>query len=161
MKIGVSGHQNLGSTERTAWVRNRIISQLTTKRFSVGVSSLAAGADQLFAEVVLELGKHLEVVIPCHGYEASFKKTQFAKQFRSLKQKASECYLLNFQAPSEEAFYQAGCRIVDMSDFMLFVWNGKPSKGIGGTADIVAYAEQANRPYVRINPSEAPMSLAS
>ena len=160
MKIGVSGHQDLGSIERTAWIRNRIVSELSTRPFSSGVSSLAAGADQLFAEVVLEIGKNLEVVIPCHGYEATFKKTQIVELFRSLKRKASQCYLLEFKAPSEEAFYRAGCRIVDMSDLMLFVWNGEPSKGLGGTADIVAYADQSNRPYVRINPTEAPTSLA-
>ena len=73
MKIGISGHQNLGSMNVVDWVRAQIKDELTKRDFSSGVSSLAEGADQLFAEVVLTLGKLLEVIIPCHNYESAFK----------------------------------------------------------------------------------------
>src|SRR5207248_297203 len=129
MKIGISGHQDLGTTEVVNWVRAQITGELTKRDFVSGVSSLADGADQLFAEVVLALGKPLEVVIPCHGYEAAFTDPLAAQRFRQLKNRAAASSILLFEGPSEEAFYQAGRRIVDVSDFMLFVWNGKPSKG--------------------------------
>jgi hypothetical protein len=35
---------------------------------------------------------------------------------------------------------------------MVFVWNGKPAKGHGGTADIVDYALKCNKRIFHINP---------
>ena len=158
MKIGISGHQNLGSTNVVDWVRVQIRTELTKRDFSSGVSSLAEGADQLFAEIVLTLGKLLEVVIPCRNYESAFKNPVAAQRFRNLKDKASTSYVLNFEGPSEEAFYQAGRSIVEASDLMVFVWNGKPAKGHGGTADIVGYAQQLDREFIWINPARAEVS---
>jgi hypothetical protein len=160
MKIGISGHQHLGSASVVEWVRAQIKAELTKRDFSSGVSSLAEGADQLFAEIVLTLGKVLEVVIPCRNYESAFKNPTAAQQFRSLKNKASASYVLNFEGPSEEAFYQAGRSIVEASDLMVFVWNGKSAKGHGGTAEIVDYAREAGRQYVWINPTNSFSSKA-
>ena len=115
------------------WVRTQIKNELTKRDFSSGVSSLAEGADQLFAEIVLTLGKSLEVVIPCHNYESAFQNPIAAQQFRNLMNRASRSYSLHFEGPSEEAFYQAGRSIVEASDLMVFVWNGKPAKGHGDT----------------------------
>jgi len=158
MKIGISGHQNLGSMNVVDWVRAQIKDELTKRDFSSGVSSLAEGADQLFAEVVLTLGKLLEVIIPCHNYESAFKNPIAAQEFRNLKNRASTSYVLNFEGPSEEAFYQAGRSIVEASDLMVFVWNGKPAQGHGGTADIVDYAQQLDREFIWINPARAAFS---
>ncbi|HWX16200.1 MAG TPA: hypothetical protein VNY07_06405 [Chthoniobacterales bacterium] len=158
MKIGISGHQNLGPVNVVEWVRAQIRDELIRRDFSSGVSSLAEGADQLFAELVVTLGKLLEVVIPCRNYESAFKNPIAAQQFRSLKDKAVRSYILNFDGPSEEAFFQAGRSIVDASDLMVFVWNGKPAKGHGGTADIVDYAKQVDREFIWINPARAEAS---
>jgi hypothetical protein len=152
MKIGISGHQNLGTADVIDWTRAQIREELRKRDFACGVSSLADGADQLFAAVVIDFGKVLEVVIPCRGYEAAFTNPVAAKRFRDLKQRASKSYVLDFEGPSEKAFYEAGKRVVDMSDLMIAVWNGKPAKGLGGTADIVAYARKARKPVWCINP---------
>ncbi len=42
--------------------------------------------------------------------------------------------------PSEEAFFAADRRVVELSDRMVAIWDGKQSRGLGGTADVVAYA---------------------
>ena len=152
MEIGISGHQDLGSKNVVEWVRTQITTELTKRQFGSGISSLAQGTDQLFAEIVLALGKLLEVVIPCHNYEAAFKNPIAARQFRNLKNRASTSSVLNFEGPSEEAFYQAGCSIVEASDLMVFVWNGKPAKGHGGTADIVDYALKCEKKSFQLNP---------
>jgi len=47
---------------------------------------------------------------------------------------------LSFDEPSEEAYLAAGCRVVDMSDVLLAVWDGQPARGKGGTGNIVEYA---------------------
>ena len=150
MTIGISGHQDLGSPKEVAWISARLRNELSKRTFSRGVSSLAVGADQLFAHIVLDLHHALEVVLPCRGYEKTFKNDDMRKVFAALKSQATHCQLLEFDAPSEEAFYRAGQRVVDLSDLMMFVWDGKPAKGRGGTADIVDYAIRCRRPYVHI-----------
>ncbi|MEO5877101.1 MAG: hypothetical protein ABIQ26_19070, partial [Streptosporangiaceae bacterium] len=42
--------------------------------------------------------------------------------------------------PTDEAYLVAGHRVVKRSDLLLAVWDGRPAGGLGGTADIVAYA---------------------
>jgi len=67
---GISGHQNIRPQSALGWVEAVIREELLNQRASVGVSSLAAGADQIFAE----MGLDLEAVIPCAGYEKRGKK---------------------------------------------------------------------------------------
>ncbi|MDP9110532.1 MAG: hypothetical protein M3M96_02725, partial [Candidatus Eremiobacteraeota bacterium] len=59
---------------------------------------------------------------------------------------------LPYDAPTGEAFLAAGKYLVENSDILFAVWDGEPSRGIGGTADVVSYARSAGRHIVRINP---------
>lgn len=43
-------------------------------------------------------------------------------------------------------------RVVDLSEFMLAVWDGQPAKGKGGTADVVSYAQQKATPVLILDP---------
>jgi hypothetical protein len=40
----------------------------------------------------------------------------------------------------EDAYARAGHAIVDASDVLVALWDGKPARGRGGTAEIVQYA---------------------
>jgi hypothetical protein len=53
----------------------------------------------------------------------------------------------------ERAFYDAGVFIVDHVERMIAIWDGNPSQGLGGTADIVAYAVAKSIPVACINPT--------
>src|SRR6266850_2059881 len=64
------------------------------------------------------------------------------EKFRLLLQRAETVEKLPFHKPSEDAFFAAGRRVVENSDILLAVWDGKPAKGKGGTADIVEYARK-------------------
>ena len=152
VRIGISGHQKLGAQEATAWTQAQIEIALNKKDFYSGITSLAEGADQLFGQVVLDLGRSIEVVIPCDHYEDAFTNAAAARLFRQLKQRALYCHSLPFSRPSEEAFYEAGKRVVQMSDLLIAVWNGKPAAGLGGTADIVKYALESAKEVLHINP---------
>jgi len=140
MRIGLTGHQNIPSqaleyvTRGIADVLDRVKDEL------VGVSSLAAGADQLFASMVLERGGSLQLVIPCRRYEETFPDPEDLTNFRTLLERAVSVETLSFDEPSEEAYLAAGCRVVDLSDVLLAVWDGQPARGKGGTGDIVEYA---------------------
>ena len=41
---------------------------------------------------------------------------------------------------------------MELSDIVLAVWKGKPAKGKGGTADVVAYAIRRRVPLIHIDP---------
>ena len=60
---------------------------------------------------------------------------------------------LEFDAPSEEAFLAAGQRVVELSDELLAVWDGKKAAGLGGTADIVGYAKELKKPVTVLWPA--------
>jgi hypothetical protein len=140
MRVGATGHQNL-PPESVARIADDLREQLIHEAALVGVSSLAAGADQLFASVVLSLGGRLEVILPSQGYETTFDDPSSLKQYQRYLRSATTIHRLPFPEPSEEAFLEAGKEVVNRSDRLIAVWDGKPAQGLGGTADIVAYAK--------------------
>ena len=152
MRIGVSGHQSLGCPETVDWVREQMVQHLQTHDVSAGISSLANGADQLFASAIVERQISLEVVIPCERYEETFNNPTALSSYQMLLSAAAAKRVLNFAEPSEEAFLEAGRLIVDSSDAMVLVWDGNPAAGRGGTGDIAEYASVRGRPYFWLNP---------
>jgi len=65
---------------------------------------------------------------------------------------ASDAIRMPFDDPSETAFWEAGKRVVETSDYMIAVWNGLPAKGLGGTADIVRFCVTSGKRVVHVNP---------
>jgi hypothetical protein len=138
MKIGVTGHQNIPQ-QIIPYVTGGILNVVSKVKNLIGFSSLAAGADQIFASIVLEQGGHLHVIVPCEGYETTFSKREDLDRYKSLLSKADIVDTLNYSEPSEDAYLTAGHRIVDSIDLLIAVWDRKPAKGKGGTGDIVQY----------------------
>jgi len=62
-RIGVTGHQGLKPVIE-AFVGEKMRAILEGESHPVGITSLAAGADQLFARTVLALGGTIEVILP-------------------------------------------------------------------------------------------------
>jgi hypothetical protein len=112
----------------------------------VGISSLAAGSDQMFARIVLSRGGQLEVVVPSSSYEYSFEDREARRSYESLLALAIRVEILSFSEPSEEAYLSAGHRVVDLSDRLMAIWDGQPSRGKGGTADVVQFARTLGKP---------------
>lgn len=144
MVVGATGHQRLPTeVERHAQTSLR---ELGSQLGLVGVCSLAAGADQLFAEVVIESGGELWVVVPSEGYESSFAQQEDLERYRQLLDKAKTVEQLDFARPSEDAYFAAGRRVVDVCDKLVAIWDGGEARGLGGTGDVVAYARQQEKP---------------
>jgi hypothetical protein len=143
MRIGITGHQRLQSESDWATVKAKI-DEILAKAGQplVGVTSLAIGADQVFADAVLARRGKLEVVIPFYGYELKFDEGPNRQSYRRLIESASAVDVLPARESDEAGYFEAGKRVVDRSDRMIAVWNGLPAAGLGGTADIVRYAEQ-------------------
>jgi hypothetical protein len=116
----------------------------------VAVTSLAVGADQLLARLVLERKGVIHAVLPFADIERSFSP-EYLPAYRELVKQAT-VEVLNTPGTDEDAYLAAGQRVVDLSEIMLAVWNGKPAKGKGGTADVVAYAVRRGVPLVHIDP---------
>jgi hypothetical protein len=137
MRVGVSGHQHIPSAA-LAFVKSSIVRLLSeSKHDLLGITSLAAGADQIFANIVLAQGGHLHVIIPCQHYEKSLNSSADRHEYRALLPWAESTEALGFPGPSEEAFLTAGRRVVELSELPIAIWDGLPRRGKGGTADIV------------------------
>lgn len=151
MKVGITGHQDL-SAYNIQWIKGTINNWIRRNPVEKGSSSLAIGADQLFVQCLLENEKKYDVVIPCKGYEQTFKTLGDRNNYYLLLNRASEVIALDFEGPSELAFYEAGITIVDFSDIILAVWDGKKAKGLGGTGDIVEIALRKIKTVIHIDP---------
>lgn len=155
MKIGVTGHRLLREPAKDwSWTRgevDRILSQLPGPL--VGVTSLAIGADQIFAESILRHQGSLEVIIPFATYEETFAEGQERQEYQRFLTQASRIEVLDKPGSDEEAYLQAGQKIVDGVDLLLAIWDGKPAVGLGGTGDIVNYADERGKRIIHLNPT--------
>lgn len=152
MSAGITGHQDLGDQETRRWVVATLRAEILRRPFDVGLTSLAVGADQVFAEVLLEAGIPYEVVLPCARYEETFSAGEARARFQALLERARGVHELPFAQPSQEAFFEAGKRIALRCEVLFAVWNGLPARGLGGTGDVVGYARSLGRSLVHINP---------
>jgi hypothetical protein len=159
-RIAITGHQALTLATRRL-VSTAIRSALADQARPVGITSLAAGADQIFAEAVVELGGSLTVVLPAKHYERSFQLPTDLANFRRLLERADKIITMPFDEPSEDAYWAAGREVVDLADAVFAVWDGEPAGGLGGTADVVRYAREREKPVRVIWPEGASRSKAS
>lgn len=151
MRVGITGHQRLDDPEAWRWVARAMRDELARMAPPlVAVTSLAIGADQLLARLVLERGGTIHAVLPFANIERSFSPEQVPAYRELAKQATVE--VLETLGTDEDAYLAAGRRVVDQSDIVLAVWNGGPAKGKGGTADVVAYAIRRGVRIVHINP---------
>jgi hypothetical protein len=144
-RIGITGHRDLPDAT-CKLVAAAIAIELRGLGSVHGFSSLAEGADQIFAEQVLKLGGALTAVIPSADYGRSFETSAGKATYRRLRAQATEAIELPFRSSSGEAYLAAGQRVVGLADQLLAVWDGTPSRGVGGTADVVAFAEERGVP---------------
>ena len=153
MVIGVTGHQRLREERDWIWVEEAIHAVLhRVPPPLVGLSSLAIGADQLFARLILQHGGELRVILPFSKYAETFTTVKDLAEFRSLLDQATVVEVLNELPDRQESYLAVGQLMVDLSDQMIAVWNGEAAAGLGGTGDIVRYSQAKQRPVLHINP---------
>jgi hypothetical protein len=154
-RIGITGHRGLPPpTQELITTALRKELEPHADRELVGVSSLAGGPDQLFARTVLDLGGTLEVVVPAEQYRDGLDPDE-QHGYDELVAEAKHVERLPFVESTEQAHLAAGQMVVDRSECLVAVWDGKPARGIGGTADIVSYARQKGVPVAVLWPEGA------
>jgi len=152
--VGFTGHRHLSDPGRIESALATLLEELHRARAGrlAGVSSVAAGADTLFARAVLARTMPWLAILP-------FPREEFAKDFtapqwheaEALLARAASVQLAPATGNRDEAFLEAGLRTVDECDVLVAVWNGGPAAGTGGTAEVVAYARQVGRPLLWIH----------
>ena len=142
-RVGVTGHRVLSQPMETyAKVRcHELLARAYAEHARLqALTALAEGADTLFAEVALTLGIPLRVVVPFCGFEQDFEDGPPRQRYHQLLGLASWSALLPFAERSDEAYWQGGLWVAKRVDLLIAIWDGKPARGHGGTAEVVAYA---------------------
>jgi hypothetical protein len=156
--VAVTGHRDLVDAEVAA-IRERVQCFLAglgkrypDRRLQV-MSSLAEGADQLVAEIAVNLGVELVVPLPMRKdlYLQDFQSAPARARFESLCGQASEVYELPLAkgntvdmisrpglARSRE-YAQVGVFLSAHCHILLALWDGKPGTEIGGTGQVVKF----------------------
>jgi hypothetical protein len=143
VRVGITGHRGLGP-EAEGRVREMLSEAVRGYDPSelVAVSCIADGPDSWFAETVLAHGGRLEIVVPATEYRTGLPEWHHATYDKLMRQ-AADVHETGMAESTPEA-HQAGSEIlVGLVDELLAVWDGKPARGYGGTADAVDYAERA------------------
>jgi hypothetical protein len=120
----------------------------------IGISSLADGADHLFAGAILALGGTLEVVLPAARYREELP-ADAVPEFDRLLGRATSVDCLDYEHSTSEAHMAAGRAVVERSEVLVAVWDGCPARGFGGTGDVVAYARERGVPVEVVWPRGA------
>ncbi|MBR8744124.1 hypothetical protein [Nocardiopsis sp. MG754419] len=151
IRIGITGHRNL-TPEVSDHVAERVRTHLEPYGHAmVGLSCLADGADSVFAEAVLEAGASLEAVIPAAGYRSALPAAHHPLYDRLLSQ-AVQVHELPHAVSDPGSHMAAGRLLVEQSNRIVAVWDGRPARGPGGTGDVVAYARALDRPVTVLWP---------
>ena len=149
--IGFAGHRRLTDPDA---VKATILKAL--QEFRSGVdgeltarSSAAAGADLLFLECCRDLGLGYSVVLPFpeDRFQEDFEDPAGWTRAKALIDGAVDVEIAPGNEIAPEAYHLAAREILDVSDAMLFVWDGKPTRGIGGTAESVTEAGARGLPF--------------
>jgi hypothetical protein len=121
----------------------------------VGISCLAQGSDQIFARVVLEHGGAVEVVLPAADYRERKIEPDNLAEFDDLMSRARVVRTLPCVKSDRDAYMAASEEMLDSVDSLIAVWDGSPSGGYSGTADVVAAARERGIPVTVVWPDGA------
>jgi hypothetical protein len=179
LRIGVTGHRTLHgitalSTCLHSFLNSGYLEALTPEArqivstaknapitFSI-ISPLAEGADRLAAQVALQHGCALEALLPMpqEEYEKDFTTHESKREFRELLAQSQRVTVTECGAPLDDPNYRqksylrVGEETVARCDILIALWDGEPSRGIGGTADIVALALEQKKPVFIVSTSQ-------
>ena len=142
--IGVSGHRDIcDESVLKASVRMQMegIRDQCPHTELVLLSSLAAGGDQICAEIAFEMGIAVYVPLPeaIEGYREDFSGEDLVR-FNRLVQKAEKVFAVADLPTKDEGYREAGLYVARHSHVLLALWDGHPGTKSGcGTAEAVGF----------------------
>lgn len=130
------------------------------------LSPLAEGADRVVARAVLsDPSARLDVVLPLaiEDYIRDFATEESRIEFEELLGHCRKPIFLRTRRIQDDrrdpgdqaelrrdAYDRVGRYVVDHCDVLIAIWDGQPSRGRGGTADVVRYALEQRRPIISV-----------
>lgn len=155
VRIGVTGHRFLAEVEKlraaVEEALDRVEAAFPDAQIAI-VSPLAEGADRLVAEAGLERGAALiaPLPLPRDDYMTDFETGESKAAFVGLLEQAEEVIELPRTGERNDAYAQVGEWVLDQSDAIIAIWDGRPAQGKGGTADIARRALDRGMPLLHI-----------
>jgi hypothetical protein len=125
------------------------------------LSGIAEGADRLAAFVALGRGWKLHSILAFHRarFEEDFP-TAFARgEFRALLEASDRVYEptrdAHLKQPAEEGYHAVGQRLLELLEVLIAVWDGRSSRGKGGTVDVLEEARDKGKPVVWVHATKS------
>ena len=152
--VGFTGHRQLHDAKSVERVLRDVLIGLRAEPGVewLALSSVAAGGDVMFARSALAIGLGWEAVLPLSP--AEFRK-DFAdadwREVETLLAEAEQVRIISERGQRDDAYLDGGMETVNHCDLLVAVWDGEPSRGRGGTAEIVGYARELLRPLIIID----------
>lgn len=169
LRVGVTGHRTFDDVDRVTGEIDRLLRTLLERvdrtdgdgsevrsgeTPDVEVwSSLAEGADRLVVRRLDAMTPgRLVAVLPLDAddYRTDFADAASVAEFDALLAAAVEVHVTGPDATGERtsAYDRAGRAVADAVDVLVAVWDGRPARGHGGTAEIVGHARRSGREVV-------------
>ena len=169
LRVGITGHVWL-DPERMAELEAGVARAVTfiesqfPEHYLTVFSPLAIGADRLVARALLknEAARLIVVLpVPLDDYIKDFGPTdehrldydgaELRQEFRYwLAERAIETIVMPPAPTRGEAYLRSGRYIVEHSDVMVAVWDGRKAQGRGGTGEIVDLAKKLGKPICHV-----------
>lgn len=148
--VGFAGHRAVADpvAAKAAIARELETIRATVSGELVGISSAAAGADLLFLDACGDAGLKTVILLP-------FSKERFRDDFDDPAEWEHACRGIDAAwwcevSPGGEdapaAYHVVARESLEMADRMIFLWNGQPARGLGGTAETVKEARERGIP---------------
>lgn len=164
--VGFSGHRRIADGEKIRGAITRELARLQEQAARAGgrieaFGSAAYGGDLLFGHSAAALGVPLHLILPMP--EAEFRKDfhdaapevwqqaeQMIREARARKN-GGTFRITRKSDRRPDCYYDAGVEMIEAADALIAVWDGAPSRGLGGTAEIVAHARALGKTVIVID----------
>ena len=153
--VGFTGHRHLKDPDAVGGIIKVELERLRNDRQGAmaGFSSVAIGADTLFAEACLSLNIPWRATLPFSlaDFREDFNEDQWSRTAELLA-RAQDVEVVGAPEDRTGAYLRCGLHTVDEADLVMAVWDRNPARGIGGTAEVVSYARTRSKPLILIHP---------
>ena len=169
--VGVTGHRILADVLLIEAGIDRALARIEREaelrdehQRLVVLSPLAEGADRLVVLRALArptFALHAVLPFPRDDYMQDFSEPDSRAEFLRLLRRAEEVLELSGSPTRDEGYEAAAGCIVEKSDMLIAVWDGKRAQGRGGTAEFVELARRRDLPLAWIQAgNRSPGTLA-
>jgi hypothetical protein len=126
-------------------------------------TSIAEGSDTLCVEIARQHGMPTHLLLPLVEEEfmkdftsqAAWQRSQRQIEMARRSPGVDSLDVVAGESRRPDCYYNQGMHMLEASDVLIAVWDGKPAKGTGGTSDVVKKAITIGTPVVYINPVTA------